>query len=311
MQELLIDSIRTDGGTQSRLKIDDAYVQDLADLLKAGKKLPPVEVFNDGSENWMADGFHRILAHVRTGKRNIRCNVHKGGQTDAAWASCAANQEHGLRRTNLDKRRAVELALKTKSNLSDRAIAEHVGVGADIVGSVRRQVSVTDTSTSKTPAKEGFSEKAHIPPPRVGLDGKTYPARRIPPPPAPGSARRPPPPEPIQKGPMDKVGTPIPDHLQPLFDRAPEVEVILAQISSVKSAISRANESGDALFQDVDFNAALAGLQNAYDAIKATTPYAVCPWCKGTLSESCRGCAKRGVLGKFRYDTTVPRELKK
>ena len=61
-QELLIETIRTDGGTQSRAKIDEAYVAELVETIEAGKKLPPIIVYNDGSDVWMADGFHRILA---------------------------------------------------------------------------------------------------------------------------------------------------------------------------------------------------------------------------------------------------------
>jgi hypothetical protein len=76
MQELLIETIRTDGGVQSRERINEEYVAELAALIKAGKKLPPIEVYGDGDEVWAADGFHRILGHIEADKRTIRCNVH-------------------------------------------------------------------------------------------------------------------------------------------------------------------------------------------------------------------------------------------
>ena len=329
MQELLIEKIRTDGGVQSRERISDDYVEELADLIKVGKKLPPVDVYSDGTDIWVSDGFHRIHAHLKANKRTIRCNVHKGTKADAMWASVAANQDHGLRRTNADKRHAVEMALKTHPELTDRAIAEHVGVSDTFVNGLRRQVQTVCTST------------------RIGKDGKTY---KVPPPPIPpqqvtpkitlsppgktewgkgkasdphpnplpsqgeGEIRRgktPPPQPPKPKERLDEVKKPIPDHLVPLFDRGSEVQALLSQISSLKGVLKQAQESDDPLYGDCHFQAAEAALQTAYTEIKATKPFAVCPWCHGTMSEHCRGCGHRGVIGEFRWNQTVPPELKK
>jgi len=294
MQELLIESIRTDNGVQSRVKIDEAYVAELAEIVKAGGKLPPIDVYHDGTEYWAADGFHRIMAHVRVGKRNIKANIHKGTHDDSVWASCAANLTHGLRRTNEDKRHAVSMALSLHPDRSDRAIAEHVGVGADLVGSVRRQVSLNDNSNVRKPIDS-----------RVGRDGKKY---HPPPPPAPAkSAPKLPPPAAFM---VDSVGKVIPDHLKELFLREREVTAVLSSISEIIGSLKRAQESADPLYGDVNFQGATAGLRNAYDAIKATTPYAVCPWCRGLTMDSCNGCGKRGVLGKYRWENTVPQELR-
>ena len=61
------------------------------------------------------------------------------------------------------------------SDLSDRAIAELCGVGADLVGKTRKQVSLNDTSeTTPTSTKT-----------RKGKDGKNYPAPKQNPSPAP------------------------------------------------------------------------------------------------------------------------------
>ncbi|MGC4050997.1 MAG: hypothetical protein QM757_16655 [Paludibaculum sp.] len=70
----------------------------------------------------------------------INCVVEPGTQQDAQWRSYSANGRHGLRRTNADKRRAVEAALRMKPELSDRAISDHVGVDHKTVGSVRMQL---------------------------------------------------------------------------------------------------------------------------------------------------------------------------
>ena len=141
MQKLQIERVRTDGGVQSREKISEEYVAELAELIKAGKKLPPIVVYNDGIDMWAADGHHRILAHVRCEKPLIDAEVHKGTKSDAIWASCAANQGHGLRRTNADKKHSTEMALKEKPSMSDMVIANHVGVHEDTVKTTRKALS--------------------------------------------------------------------------------------------------------------------------------------------------------------------------
>ncbi len=324
MQELLIEKIRTDGGVQSRERISDEYVGELAELIKTGKKLPPVDVYSDGTEIWAADGFHRILAHIKADKRTVRCNVHKGTKTDAMWASCAANQEHGLRRTNSDKRHAVEMALKIHGGKSDRAIADHVGVSDPFVSGLRRQVLTVSTcervgrdgKTYRVPpaptggerTETGGEERTK----RVEIEGEKRPS----PPPSPlegeGEERKrktpPPPPPPSLR--LDGVKQTIPDHLIPLFDRAGEVQALLSKISGIRGVLRTAQEDGDVLYGDVNWQSVEAALQTAYSDLKATIPHAVCPWCHGTLTDHCKGCGKRGVVGQFRWDTTVPREMK-
>lgn len=308
MQDVIIAKIRTDNGVQSRAGINSDYVAELAAMLAVQQVLPPIDVYSDGTETWCADGFHRIAAHESAGRVTIRANVHKGGRDAAAWHSCGANLTHGLRRTNADKRHAVNLAMRMRPELSARAIADHVGVDEQMVRACKLRAGI---ATPKV----------------VGLDGKTYapPPPRFKPPPLPPmpaprtptpppSARPTPPTPPAPRAPaeprLDSVGATIPDHLAPLFDRAPEIATVLGHISSVRGELRRASTAGDPLFAEVNYQQAEAALATAYDTIKATTPHAVCPWCRGVLSDKCRGCGGRGVIGKHRWETTVPREMK-
>jgi hypothetical protein len=305
MQELQIERIRTDGGVQSRDKISEEYVAELAELIKAGKKLPPIVVYNDGIDMWAADGHHRILASVRCSKPLIRAEVHKGTKGDAIWASCSANQSHGLRRTNADKRHAVEMALKEKPNFSDDAIAQHVGVSRSMAFEQRKKCS--------QPVVKLQVE-------RVGVDGITrklpMPNGNIPPPQSPKTPANPTISPPIVKRTkpsglqMDEVGNTIPEDIQPLFDRGHEVKALLQKITEIRTVLNRAKSDEDVLYGDCHFQQVEAALQTAYNDLKATIPYAVCPWCHGVMSDGCRGCGKRGVVGQFRWDTVVPRELK-
>ena len=61
VKSIPLDNIRT-GETQSRVRIDDDTVKEYAELMSAGVELPPLVVFWDGTEYWLADGFHRYFA---------------------------------------------------------------------------------------------------------------------------------------------------------------------------------------------------------------------------------------------------------
>lgn len=336
MQELLIEKIRTDGDVQSRERISDDYVEELADLIKAEKKLPPIDVFNDGTDIWVSDGYHRLHAHLKANKRTIRCDVKKGTKAAAMLASCAANQAHGLRRTNADKRRAMEMTLKLKPDWSDQAVANHAGVHVNTVALTRRQLpqnvgverTGVDGKTRKIPPPSGVPKPTKeaklqgdtpkkIPPPGQLAVGSGQKAAGDPHPhplPSQGEGVKktpplPPPPQPEVR--VDGVKKPIPDHLIPLFDRGGEVQALLSQITSIKGVLKKARETDDPLFGECHFQAAEAALQTAYTEIKATKPFAVCPWCGGTMSNECRGCGQRGVVGEFRWSQHVPEEFKK
>jgi len=109
---------------------------------EGGVRFPPVVLFTDGQEYWLADGWHRVLAARRAGLTEIAADVHTGTARDALLYSVSANSAHGLPRTNADKRRAVALLLADSewSQWSDREIARHCHVDNKVVGSMRRKV---------------------------------------------------------------------------------------------------------------------------------------------------------------------------
>lgn len=337
IKQLLVDSIRIDGDTQSRVRINDETVAEYAAAMlappgpgpgpahaaSAGQAWPPVAVFSDGTEYWLADGFHRLLAARRAGRKHIAAEVKQGSREDAAWAACAANQTHGLRRTNADKRKAVEIALRLHPEMTDPMLAEHCGVSHPFVGDVRRHVETVSTWTppatrigrdgknysAPSPKVEGPAAQGLGPPPQPGES-----RRHSPPPTAPGGMRGTKPPGPggpaaprVPEYPVDDVGRRIPEHLAPLWERRQEVQDLLTALSRVRVALRAAQDSVDPLFSEIPFSSALAHLDQAYDAVQVAKPYAVCAFCQG---QGCKVCGKRGLLGKFRWDTSVPREHK-
>jgi hypothetical protein len=142
---IAINNIRMDGGTQPRATIDFEAVFDYMDAMADGANFPPVVVFYDGSDYWLADGFHRVKAAEKGGVDEIACELHQGTQEDAQWYSLAANKTNGLRRTNDDKHRAVKAALRHPkgAGLSDSQIARHVGVDHKTVAAWREKLEGT------------------------------------------------------------------------------------------------------------------------------------------------------------------------
>ena len=305
-KELLLIDIITDCGVQSRKRINEEYVSELAETLKAGKKLPFIEVYHDGSSYWLADGFHRVMAYSRIGSVSVTANLNKGTLEDAKIHSLNANKEHGLRRTNEDKRFAVEMALGFLANRSDRYISELVGVSDPFVAGIRRSLLTISSEPPKTPIK------------RIGSDGV---ARNIPPPRPPVMPPKISPPTPVNVTPppapkitpkeerLDENLKPIPDHLWPLWEKGEIVKEMAADVTRVLGIVRRMHDSGDHSILDGNGQDIIAALETAKSNLKANIPYAVCPYCKGTLSENCRFCRGRGIIGSFRFNQ-VPKELR-
>lgn len=160
MPAIALDKIRTDGGTQTRAGIDRPTVDSYRDAMESGDRFPAVVVFHDGRDHWLGDGFHRYLAAAAAGKERIEAEVRQGTQRDAILYSVGANATHGLRRTNADKRRAVEMLLRDDewSQWSDRVIADKCGVSNRFVGVIRSEVHPT-VNRSQLGARQGADGK--------------------------------------------------------------------------------------------------------------------------------------------------------
>lgn len=138
-----LDSVRINGGTQSRVELNQSTIAEYAETIRQGTDLPPVVMFFDGVNFWLADGFHRYHAHRQAGAIEIAAEIRTGTQRDAVLFSVGANASHGLRRTNEDKRRAVMTMLSDPewSTWSDREIARQCNVSHPFVAAVRSPVA--------------------------------------------------------------------------------------------------------------------------------------------------------------------------
>lgn len=154
-QKISIEMIRMDGGTQSRAALNPSTIEEYAESIEAGQELPAVILFHDGEAYWLADGFHRVASARKAGKKTVSAEVRQGTRREAILHSVGANANHGLRRTNADKRRAVEnlLADAEWKTWSDREIAKQCAVSHGFVASLRPQQHsvLTGNVTSETP----------------------------------------------------------------------------------------------------------------------------------------------------------------
>lgn len=139
IKNVTLDSVRINGGTQSRVELNQSTISEYAESIRLGSNFPPVVVFFDGSNFWLGDGFHRYHAHRQAGAMEIAAEIRTGTQRDAVLHSVGANASHGLRRTNEDKRRAVQTLLNDPewATWTDREVAKACGVSHTFVATIR------------------------------------------------------------------------------------------------------------------------------------------------------------------------------
>ena len=287
LKDIFVEDIKINGDTQSRVSIDGNAVSDYASAYEASVELPPLVVFNDGVDMWLADGFHRWHASRKALMSNINVDVREGTREDAQWFAIAANQTHGIRRTNADKRRAVVMGLKIHPEWSDSMIASHVGVSHELVRTNRN--SLADSASQPTL--------------RVTKGGREVETSNI------GSPKevfvKNPPMPPSQK---DAVGNVIPEHLCRKWESiTDEITDLITHAYALKTWGEKSESRMDAVAADVATNAFVADCHNLINALRKTAlPHAVCVYCDG---DGCSECSHRGWLSQQLWKC-LPEEMK-
>ena len=199
----------TDSGTQVRSEISEFIVTEYVEALGEGARFPPVVVFRSSGADVLADGFHRVRAYEQAGRDEIEADVYEGGSDEALWFALGANQAHGQRLSEGDKRRAIEMACKAWPDVSQRRIAAHVGCNQRYVGTVRAQLSAT----------------TQLPDQVVGRDGRRRPATRT------GKAR--------------KASTTEDEALPASSEGRPDTEAEPPETSAAQPSANRDNKGAD------------------------------------------------------------------
>ena len=301
---IAITSLRYGGETQARAATCADTVREYAEAMKAGAAFPPVIVFHDALDlYYVGDGTHRVLAKIECGNLAIECEVRPGGLLAAKKFACSANRDHGLKRTNADKRKAVkmywDLVKEENPRPSNPQIAEWCGVSDQIV----RDVIKSDPGSIISNLVKG-------------KDGKTYPAKK-PAPAAPAKTTPPPepieveedrPPEPVEVADLvevlaDEVGHKIPEEAREafsvvlLYDECDKLTRALQKLVNeiglhsggceLRRHLRPVGPEGKAILKSDH-------LINLMSDLKYTRPYSICCRCKGKAKADCKGCSGRG-----------------
>jgi len=124
---------------QARSAMNEQTVKEYEEAMKSGAKFPPVDIFLVEDRYILSEGFHRVEAAKRAGRTDIDARAHEGTLRDAVLFAVGANATHGLRRTNKDKRRAVEILLKDEEwcEWSNVRMAKLCAVSDELVRKLR------------------------------------------------------------------------------------------------------------------------------------------------------------------------------
>ena len=173
--DLAVNRLTFDFDVQCRESIQTGIVAEYKESMLAKAQFPPLVIFYDGKIYWVADGFHRGQAYKEAGAVTCPCDVRQGTKRDAILYAVGANTGHGLRRSNADKRRAVETLLKDAewSKWSDREVAKKAGVGHSFVSLMRpAPLSTVDSQPEPRKCADGRTiNTANI--------GKTKPVEKV------------------------------------------------------------------------------------------------------------------------------------
>ena len=151
MKKLNLALIRIDGDTQAREALSQEKVAEYAELMKDGVVFPPIEVFFDGSDYWLVNGFHRYFAAKKNGLVSIEVIIHIGTLEEAQLFSCGTDKGNGLSWNTKDRWRNIMRMLKHPvwGLWTNAEIARHVGCSKMTVGRVKASMQEPETQTKK------------------------------------------------------------------------------------------------------------------------------------------------------------------
>lgn len=161
-------------GTQSRAGLNNDVMNDYAEAMRCGSKFPPVKLFFDGSDYWLADGFHRYFASKTAEIEIINADIENGSKEEAILYSIGSNSTHGLQRTIADKRHAVSMILNHPvwATWSDRAIAKEASVTHPFVAKIRAEIEALKKLSTEAKVTNQSGNVTTTPTPMLEVEQK-------------------------------------------------------------------------------------------------------------------------------------------
>ena len=283
------------GGTQQR-PVDDGVMRRYSARMADGVKFPPVSIITDGKSNFLADGFHRLMAAKKLNKKYIEANITHGTQRDAIKASFGANKTNAFPRQEGTVKNILEKICKDdewgKASLTD--IAKHVGcarVYASKCFAEFRKAAEDSKQKNEGLFPPGTAD-VRAPKAEVKRGGKKYeqkiPAKKV----------------------LDSKGKQVPGHLIKYFERANEYRVMIRQLNDMLKEVRDGKNEGDLFYRYIKIENLTAEIGNVKRIFRFALPFAVCPYCGGDENNSdCRACEGCGFVNEMTWKTT-PEDLR-
>ncbi len=152
IHELSLAQIQDDTDLQPRGHMDMDVMREYTAAWLEGSDFPPIVVYFDGETYWLADGFYRTRSARSARLPSIKAWVYEGGKREALLYAVGANEEHGLRRTNDDRKKAVMIMLNDDEWClwSDSEIGKACKVSGGLVGNIRKNSPGLKGHTART-----------------------------------------------------------------------------------------------------------------------------------------------------------------
>jgi hypothetical protein len=103
----------------------------------------------------------------------------------------------------------------------------------------------------------------------------------------------------------------VTEKAMPFWNRRGEAAVLIKHIGVIKSALKKAKETKDVLYNEVVFASIENDLERARYMLMSAIPYAVCWACSGVKVETCTLCNGKGMLSKHKHEQTIPPDIRK
>jgi len=273
-----ISRLLLDKDMQARAKICneavDEYAEGMADT-ESNKPLPPISVVvsdEDAKQGWVVDGWHRVLAALKAGLSELPAVVKFGTRTDAMAAAAAANQQHGVRRTNADKRLSVMLIRRA---LPDSSVASWAA-----------QCGVTRTFVYNLIQKERDTELAM-------LDIESVPKQMATPQIVELNAET--------EASSEEHDPQIALVMKRMAIATRDASTLFELIATIKQKIviaAAANAAEPDITTFINVQSILCDLEAVKSAIRNASPHSICPVCGGM---GCAMCRQRGWVSVQQY----------
>ena len=146
--QLLIETLHVDPTIQIRHASHEPTIQRYMDSFE---NLPPIEVFDTPEGKLVADGFQRLAAARRLGKKRIAAQIHKGTREEAVEFAAIANTRSGVPLTLEERDDGIQQLKRMHPDWTPAQIAKAMSVSPE---TVRRVFRIDDIKRKYSAARD-------------------------------------------------------------------------------------------------------------------------------------------------------------